>query len=52
MTSMVPKEKLSKKAQKEMNKKRRQVWGFSPVSRRKESKKQYSRKNQPRDNED
>ena len=51
MTKIVPEEKMSKKARKEMNKKRRQVWGFSPVSRRKESKKRYSRKNQPKDNE-
>ena len=36
--------KLSKKARKELNASRRVMWGFSPVTRSKESKKVYNRK--------
>lgn len=36
--------KMSKKAQKEHNARKRVTWGFSPVSRVKGSKKVYSRK--------
>lgn len=36
--------KMSKKAQKEINSQRRVTWGFSPVSRVKTSKKVYDRK--------
>ena len=43
---MIPFEKMSKKAKKEMNAQKRVSWGFSPVSRVKQSKKVYSRKNQ------
>lgn len=41
---MAPKDKLSKKAQREENRKRREFWPMSPVTRVKESKKLYSRK--------
>lgn len=41
---MIPYNKLSKKAKKEMNASRRTTWGFSPISRVKPSKKIYSRK--------
>ena len=41
---MVPKSKMSKKTQKELNSKNRVTWDFSPVSRVKPSKKIYSRK--------
>lgn len=41
---MIPYNKLSKKAQKEMNAQKRTTWAFSPVSRVKPSKKVYSRK--------
>ena len=44
MARFVPKEKLSKKAQKELNRKRRVMWEFSPVTKTVESKKVYSRK--------
>ena len=32
MARFIPKEKLSKKAQKELNRQRRVIWEFSPVS--------------------
>ena len=44
MARFVPKEKLSKKAQKELNRQRRVTWDFSPVTKTVESKKIYSRK--------
>lgn len=40
----VAEEKMSKKARRELNASRRVMWGFSPVSRAKESKKVYNRK--------
>ena len=43
---MTSKNKLSKKAQADLNRKKRVTWGFSPVSRVKPSKKVYSRKRQ------
>ena len=44
MTRFVPKEKLSKKAQKELNRQRRVTWEFSPVTKTVESRKRYNRK--------
>ena len=44
MTNFVEKKKLSKKAQRELNKQKRQTWDFSPVTRTVESKKVYNRK--------
>ena len=44
MARFVPKEKLSKKARKEMNNKRRVSWEFSPVTKIVDSRKIYSRK--------
>ena len=41
---MISKNKLSKKARRELNKQKRVTWDFSPVSRIKESKKVYNRK--------
>ena len=40
----VPKDKLSKKARKELNRQKRVTWEFSPVTKTVESKKVYSRK--------
>ena len=40
----IPKEKLSKKAQRELNAARRTLWVISPVSKKVESKKVYNRK--------
>ena len=44
MARFVPKDKLSKKAQKELNRQRRVTWDFSPVTKTVESKKLYNRK--------
>lgn len=41
---MISKSKMSKKAQRELNAKKRVTWDFSPVSRVKQSKKIYNRK--------
>lgn len=48
MAGFVPKGKLSKKAQKELNRQRRKVWDFSPVSRTVDSKKLYNRRKNTR----
>ena len=44
MAKFVSKEKLSKKAQKELNRQRRVTWDFSPVTKTVESKKLYNRR--------
>ena len=44
MAKFIPKGKLSKKAQKELNRQRRVTWEFSPVTKTVESKKLYNRK--------
>ena len=48
MAKFVPKDKLSKKAQKELNRQRRVTWNFSPVTKAVDSKKIYSRKRKAR----
>lgn len=40
----VAESKMSKKARKELNNARRATWGFSPVTRTKDSRKVYNRK--------
>jgi len=49
MAGFVPIKKLSKKAQKEHNRKKRAMWTLSPVTRKVESKKLYSRKKKAHD---
>ena len=44
MAGFVSKNKLSKKAQKELNRQRRVTWDFSPVTKTVESKKLYNRR--------
>lgn len=44
MNAIIPKAKMSKKARKEMDRIRRVTWGFSPVSRKRDSQKIYKRK--------
>ena len=44
MKKFIPKEKLSKKARKELDRQRRFTWSFSPATRKVESKKRYNRK--------
>ena len=41
---MIPKEKLSKKARREMDRQKRETWLRNPATRVKESGKVYSRK--------
>jgi hypothetical protein len=52
MAKFVPKGKLSKKAQKELNRQRRVTWDFSPVTKTVESRKLYSRKRNAYDRDD
>ena len=52
MTRFVSKGKLSKKAQKELNRQRRVTWGFSPVTKAVQSKKIYSRKRKTQDRDE
>ena len=52
MARFVPKDKLSKKAQKELNRQRRVIWEFSPVTKTVDSKKLYNRKRNARDRYD
>lgn len=44
MKEFVPKAKMSKKAQKKLAAERRGSWGFSPVTRKVDSKRSYNRK--------
>ena len=43
VTGMIPKEKMSKKARREMNREKRTLWDMNPVTRVRESKKLYRR---------
>ena len=52
MARFVPKNKLSKKAQKEMNRQRRAMWDFSHITKTVDSKKLYNRKRNARDQYD
>ena len=44
MKKFIPKEKLGKKARKQLDSERRAAWAFSPVTKKVESKKLYDRK--------
>lgn len=44
MTKFIPKEKLGKKARKDLAEQQRATWQYSPATRKVESKKLYSRK--------
>ena len=52
MARFVSQKKLSKKAQKELNRKRRVTWAFSPVTKTVDSRKVYSRKRKTRDSDE
>ena len=52
MARFIPKDKLSKKAQKELNRQRRVIWDFSPVTKTVDSKKIYSRKRKAQGRDD
>lgn len=47
-TRFIPKEKLSKKARRELNAARRTLWIVSPISKKVKSKKVYNRKKSAR----
>ena len=44
MAGFILKKKMSKKAQKELNRRRRKTWDFSPVTKTVDSKKLYNRR--------
>ena len=48
MAKFISREKLSKKARKELDNQTRAVWAFSPTTRKVESKKLYNRKKSAR----
>ena len=52
MARFIPKEKLSKKAQKELDRQRRVTWDFSPVTKAVDSRKIYSRKRKAQNRDD
>ena len=52
MAGFVPREKMSRKARKELDRKRRVTWAFSPVTKAVESKKIYSRRKKTRNRDD
>ena len=48
----IPKEKLGKKARKQLDTEQRSTWAFSPVTKKVESKKLYNRKRKSHDRYD
>ena len=50
--SAIPKEKLGKKARKQLDSEQRTTWTFSPVTKKVESKKLYNRKRKAHDRYD
>ena len=52
MAGFIPKEKLSKKARKDLDRQKRVTWDFNPVTKTVESKKIYSRKRKARNRDD
>ena len=47
MKKFIPKEKLGKKARKQLDSEQHTTWAFSPVTKKVESKKLYNRKKSP-----
>lgn len=52
MSKFIEREKMSKKARRELDRSRRAVWVISPVTRRADDKKKYSRKRKPQVHDD
>ena len=52
MKQFIPKEKLGKKARKQLDTEQRSTWAFSPVTKKVESKKLYNRKRKAHDRYD
>ena len=49
MDRFIPREKMGKKARKELDARKRATWSFSPVTKKVESRKKYNRKAHNRD---
>ncbi|MBR5380835.1 MAG: hypothetical protein IK140_09955 [Clostridia bacterium] len=47
MNKFISRQKMSKKARKELDAKQRSTWSFSPVTKKVENKKLYNRKRKP-----
>ncbi len=52
MSKFIPREKMGKKDRKELDRQRRTLWQFSPVTKKMESKKRYNRKKKSHDRYD
>ena len=52
MAKFIEREKMSKKARRELDNQSRAVWGISPVTRKAPNKKAYNRKQKSRDQMD
>ena len=52
MKKFVQREKMGKKARKQLDSEQRATWTFSPVTKKVESKKLYNRKKKPHDRYD
>ncbi len=52
MTGFIPKEKLDKKAHRQLDYQQRRIWPLCPVTRTAESKKLYNRKRKSHDFQD
>ena len=52
MKRFVPREKLGKKARKQLDSGQRTTWAFSPITKKVESKKLYNRKRKSHDRYD
>ncbi len=52
MKKFIPREKLSRKARKQLDGERRATWTLSPVTKKIDSKKVYSRKRKSHDRDD
>ena len=52
MKKFIPKEKLGKKARKQLDSEQRTTWTFSPVTKKVVSKKLYNRKQKSHDRDD
>lgn len=49
MKRFIPREKLGKKARKQLDREQRTTWAFSPVTKKVEGKKLYNRKRKSHD---
>ena len=52
MKRFIPREKLGRKARKQLDSEQRATWAFSPVTKKLESKKLYNRKRKSHDRYD